>query len=432
MSTLHGAGAYGHAAPARWRRALAPALLIAAIAAPVVWAWPHGVGGWRAAGIASAWVGSGALVASLALMVREPRWAALFGGLEHLYRWHHRSGLLGYLALLLHPLALAWEGRGESARVAWQVLAPWPNDAAVQVGWLALMALMAGMATTFAVRLRYRAWRGWHFLLGAGVALALLHVALLLGNDAVLLVLAAASAAALAWRIARSDLGLAAMPYLVAQVRHLTPQMIETKLEPLAGAMLLHPGQFVLAAFGEGPHYAGCAEFHPFTVSAIEAGGPIALAIKALGPCTQLLQRLQPDTLVRLQGPFGDFLADTARSPQLWIAGGVGITPFIARLRQGPLAQPTHLVYALRRREDAAFVDELEIQARSDPRLTLALQLDAAPVPDIARWLEPLADLREREVQLCGPPPLVARLKAELARRGVGAARVHSESFDFR
>lgn len=421
-----------NAALPRWRQALAPALLLAATGGPVAWAWPHGVDGWRGVGIVSAWVGSGALVASLALMVREPRWAAALGGLEHLYRWHHRSGVLGYLALLLHPLALAWGGRRESARVAWQVLAPWPNDAAVQVGWLALLALMAGMATTFAWRLRYRAWRGWHFVLGAGVVLALLHVALLLGNEPVLLVLAAAGSAALAWRIVRGDLGVAARPYRVAHVRQLTPQMIETTLEPLADAMPLHPGQFVLAAFGEGPHYAGCAEFHPFTVSSITARAGLALAIKALGPCTQHLQRLQPDTLVRLQGPFGDFLAETALAPQLWIAGGVGITPFIARLRQGPLAQPTHLVYAVRRREDAAFVDELEIHARRDPRLALHLQVDAAPQPDVASWLEPLADLREREVQLCGPPPLVQRVKAELARRGVALARIHSESFDFR
>lgn len=416
----------------RWRRGLAPGLLLVAIAGPVAWAWPHGVGSWRGVGIVSAWVGSGALVASLALMVREPRWAAALGGLEHLYRWHHRSGVLGYLALLLHPLALAWEGRGESARVAWQVLTPWPNDPAVQLGWLALLALVAGMTTTFAMRLRYRAWRRWHLGLGAGVVLALLHMALLLGNDAVLLVLAATSAAALAWRIVRSDLGVAASPYRAAQVRRVTPQMIETTLEPLAGVMPLHPGQFVLAAFGDGPHYAGCAEFHPFTVSAIEPGGRIALAIKALGPCTQHLQRLQPDTLVRLQGPFGDFLADTAQARQLWIAGGVGITPFIARLRQGLLAQPTHLVYAVRRREDAAFVDELEIHARSDPHFTLGLQIDTAPVATIAAWLEPVAGLHEREVQLCGPPPLIERLKAELARRGVSAARIHSESFDFR
>jgi predicted ferric reductase len=414
------------------RRALAPALLLAATVLPTAWAWPHDVAPWRAAGIVSAWVGCGAVVASLALMVREPRWAAAFGGLEHLYRWHHRSGVFGYLALLLHPLALAWQGRSESAMVAWQVLAPWPNDAAVQVGWLALLLLVAGMASTFAMRLRYRAWRGWHVALGAAVVLALLHVALLLGNDTVLLVLAATAAAALAWRIVRSDLGLATRPYRVAQVQHLTPQMIETTLEPLAGAMALHPGQFVLAAFGDGPHYAGCAEFHPFTVSAIVPNGRLALAIKALGPCTQQLQRLRSDTLVRLQGPFGDFLADTARSPQLWIAGGVGITPFIARLRQGPLPQPTLLVYALRRREDAAFVDELEIHARNDPHFTLRLHIDAAPVPDVAAWLEPLADLRERDVQLCGPPPLVARVKAELARRGVSAARIHGESFDFR
>lgn len=414
------------------RRAIAPGLVLAFSLAPVAWAWPQGLDAWRALGIISAWAGCGALVASLALMVREPHWSAALGGLERMYRWHHRSGALGYVALLLHPLSLALDGAGESPAVAWQMLSPWAQGAPVVVGWLALLALMAGLASTFAARLPYRRWRGWHHVLGAGVVLGLLHVALLLGNDVAWLALTGATALALGWRWLRSDIGIAARPYRVAQVARLTPQMVEASLEPLGAALAVRPGQFVLAAFGEGPHYAGCAEFHPFTVSAIAPSGELALAIKALGPCTQHLQHLEHDTLVRLQGPFGDFLADSAHAPQLWIAGGVGITPFIARLRQGPVPQPVHLIYLVRRREDAAFVDELEVHARTDPGFTMTLHVDSGPAPDTDALLAAVDTLAQREVQLCGPPPLVAALKAALARRGVAAAAIHSESFDFR
>lgn len=414
------------------RRATAPALVLVGSLVPVAWAWPHELDAWRAVGIVSAWAGCGALVASLALMVREPHWSAALGGLERMYRWHHRCGALGYVALLLHPLALALDGAGESPAVAWQTLSPFSQDVPVVVGWLALLALMAGLASTFATRLPYRRWRGWHHVLGVGVVLGLLHVALLLGNDATWLALAGVTALALGWRWLRSDLGLVARPYRVAQVARLTPQMVEATLAPLGAALQVQPGQFVLAAFGEGPHYAGCAEFHPFTVSAILPSGELALAIKALGPCTQHLQRLQPDTLVRLQGPFGDFLAHSARAPQLWIAGGVGITPFIARLRQGPVPQPVHLIYLVRRRADAAFVDELEVHARDDPGFTMTLQVDSGPAPDADALLAEVDALPQRDVQLCGPPPLVTALKAALTRRGVAATAIHSESFDFR
>jgi hypothetical protein len=69
----------------------------------------HGLGlargpfAWRSASILSAWAGCGALLASLVLMVRDPRFAAALGGLDSLYRWHHRSGTVGYCLLLIHP-----------------------------------------------------------------------------------------------------------------------------------------------------------------------------------------------------------------------------------------------------------------------------------------------------------------------------------------
>ena len=75
-------------------------------AAIVLWAWPESLPLWRSAAIVSAWAGSGLLAASLLLMVREPHLAHLLGGLENMYRWHHRSGILAYVLLLCHPLAL--------------------------------------------------------------------------------------------------------------------------------------------------------------------------------------------------------------------------------------------------------------------------------------------------------------------------------------
>ena len=412
-------------------RLAAPALLLALAAGCVAWAWPAGLDGWRALAIVSAWAGSGLLAGSLLLMVREPRLAALFGGLDAQYRWHHRGGVLAYALLLIHPLALAGAGWQESPAVAWLALAPWAHHWPVWLGWAGLVLLMIGLAATFSAHLPYRRWRALHYLAGAGVLAGLGHVVALLAQLGPLWLLLPASVLAIAWRLLGADLGLAARPYRVRSVTHPAARMVEAVLEPCGPRMAVAPGQFVFAAFGDGAHFHGCREFHPFTVSGVGDDGTLAVGIKALGPCSTHVQALEPGVTVRLEGPFGRFLADRAESPQLWLAGGVGITPFIAALRGGPLAQPTVLIYLFRGVQDAVYLEELQTLAAADPQLTLLAEA-ADGSPPLADLLGRVPQLAGRAVQLCGPAPLIDAARSELAARGVPPGAIHFELFDFR
>ncbi len=412
---------------------LAPPLLALALAGTLVaWALPAHLPGWRTIGIVSAWAGTGLLVASLMLMVREPRLARWLGGLEAMYRWHHRCGVGGYVLLLLHPLALAQDAWQEQPARAWQMLSPWAQEWPVRLGWVALLALMFGLAVTFAPRVGYRRWRGVHVLLGPAVLLALVHVLVLLGHEWLPWAAIAAAVAGFGWRVLVSDFGLRALPYRITAVGHPAAAMVETTLQPLAGAMNVTPGQFVLARFLDSARYHACGEYHPFTVSGIGADGSLRLTIKALGQCSSQIQSIAPDSLVRLQGPFGSFLDGPAARPRLWVAGGIGITPFIAALRQGPCAQPTTLVYLFRRAADAAFADELRGMAAADPALKLVAEATGDRPPDLEALLSPLAGVAGREVHVCGPPALVHALLPLLHRQGVRDEAIHHESFDFR
>ena len=103
--------------------------------AGMAWAWPGPERlAQRIASILSAWAGCGALLASLVLMVRDPRLAAALGGLDSLYRWHHRSGTVGYCLLLIHPLASlpmastnrrGWPGRRSPPAQDWPEWLGW-------------------------------------------------------------------------------------------------------------------------------------------------------------------------------------------------------------------------------------------------------------------------------------------------------------------
>jgi predicted ferric reductase len=156
-----------------------PALTTVLVTGLVVWAMPEGLPMWRSLGIVLGWAGTGLLLASLVLVLSETALARALGGLERMYRWHHRVGLAAYLVLLAHPLALAADAWRESPRLAWQMLCPLDQSWPVWLGWASLLTLMAGVATSVFERLGYRTWRLLHLLLGIGVLLGLAHLAML-------------------------------------------------------------------------------------------------------------------------------------------------------------------------------------------------------------------------------------------------------------
>lgn len=411
------------------RRLAIPVLTLALTAGLVFWAFPDGLSPARTLGVVLGWAGCGLMLASLLLMLREPRLTAWLGGLEWMYQWHHWCGMAAYVLLLAHPLALAGDNLATAPALAWATISPFNEGWPVWSGWLALMALMLGLAATFARRLSYRARRGLHAALGVGVLLGLMHL-VLLGIDEPVAPILAVAAALLAWRGIRHDWGVGARPYVVGSVQAMGTDIVEIALTPLADPIDVTPGQFVLVAFSGGPGFRGCGEFHPFTVSAIDGSQVIRVAVKALGDCTRHIQSVRPGVAARVQGAYGSFLAGPLSAPQFWVAGGIGITPFLALLRAGPRMVPTTLCYLYRPEADAPFVQELTELAQADPKLSLHVIATGNQPPELTSWLPAAERLAGRECYLCGPPAMIANLRRVLRRGGVAPREIHFESFE--
>src|SRR5690606_18917013 len=75
---------------------------------------------------------------------------------------------------------------------------------------------------------------------------------------------------------------------------------------------------------------------HPFTIACADRGDRwVTFEMKALGDYTRgLAQRLQARAPVTVEGPYGRFslAPDHSGRPQIWVAGGIGVTPFLAWL----------------------------------------------------------------------------------------------------
>jgi len=381
---------------------------------------------------ALAWLGGGLICASLLLMVREPGFASWFGGLERMYRWHHALGTIGYALALAHPLALAAPFLASDSVTAWQRLASASQGTAGILGWAGTIGLMIGLGATFAMRLPYALWRRLHATLGVAVLLVLGHVYAAAGAHAALWLLIPPAAVGLGWRVLRADLGRSARPYEVEAVSKPADRITEVTLRPLAAPLRVLPGQFVLLAFFEGPHFRGCGEYHPFSVSGIGPHGQLTLTIKALGDCTRNIQSLQPGVAARAQGPFGAFMQNRPARPELWIAGGIGIAAFMAIVRADALKGPTEFIYLYRDDLDAAYVDELQAYCATHPQLTLSAHASGDDTTMLERLLARVELVGAPEVYVCGPPGMIEIARTVLVRRAVSADQIHSEKFDFR
>jgi ferredoxin-NADP reductase len=156
----------------------------------------------------------------------------------------------------------------------------------------------------------------------------------------------------------------------------------------------------------------------------------VATRMRDASAFKQALKHLPMGSRLKLRGPRGAMtLHHDASRPALFIAGGIGITPFMSMLRQAAHepARPLHLLYSNRRPQDAAFLGEL--QAMRHLKLT-ARMTDAEGFVDEAAVRRFAGDAAPAPVYyLAGPPAMVNAMKGILRTAGVADADVRSEQF---
>ena len=151
------------------------------------------------------------------------------------------------------------------------------------------------------------------------------------------------------------------------------------------------------------------------------------------------LKEAAPGFTVKIDGPAGVMvLHEDAARPAVFLAGGIGITPFLAMARDAAHRRLPHkvvLFYANRRQQDAAFLDELRRLENPNYRLVAAL---SEPPPGWAGETGFIRrDLLERHLPkplepvyyFAGPPAMAMSMQSMLAELGVAEADMRSEEF---
>lgn len=424
----------------------------------LVWALATVPPVWAFAGIQSAdFAGPGAVlnllgrmtgIAGLSMLLlaailscRVPGVDQPFGGLTKLWKTHHRLGAVSFLVLLAHPALLALAAAGNSLPAAAQLLVPAQPDVSTWLGWLALLAMMIFLAPSFAFfgEPNYQRWRWLHRLAALAVIAALVHAFLLArtippaASAIIWLLLSAGAIASVAYRLVFSR-RVGRLPYAVESIAAPAGNVVELTLRPLGRHLVYVAGQFVYLTPCDESLAAGYREEHPYTLTSAPGEPALRVAIKDLGDATHAMQSITPASEVRIEGPYGAFFPrNESAEPELWIAGGIGLAPFLGRLRDLAARNQkidAHLVYCVQDESRSHFKSDLEQLVSRIPGAVLTMHYFYRQGPLDARFLlQHCRDFVRRHAYVCGPEPLLERAQAILAGAGVARRRIVTEEF---
>ena len=396
-------------------------------------------------------LGMGVMSLAMLLAVRPVRLEPWLGGLDKMYRLHKWLGIAGLVLSVGHwllseaPKWLVRAGllerpqRGPGPQL--DGLEAWLHGLrkpAEGLGEWAFYAAVLLMVLALVRRFPYQRFFQTHRLIAVAYLVLVFHAVVLMRFDywgtplgwLMGALMAGGSVAAVWVLLRRVGTQRQVAGEVQSVVRHDRLQVVEVTIA-LKGRWAGHDaGQFAFVTLhaDEGPH--------PYTItSAWQDDCQITFIIKALGDYTATLaERVQVGDVVRIEGPYGRFNFEGRQRRQIWVGAGIGITPFIARMK------------ALAQQADGREIDLFHTTAVYDPHAIGLLERDAREAGvglhvlwderdgllNAQRIAQAVPQWRDADVWFCGPAGFGQALEQGLQALGLPAERLHRELFQMR
>lgn len=362
-----------------------------------------------------------------------------FSGLDKVYQNHHTIGAVSFSLLLFHPLFLVFKYTQFSLRDAALFFLP-SADWARNYGIVSLFFMIALMAATFYIQLKYQTWKSFHRYMVIVFMFAVLHTVNAtsdISRDDILryyiLGLAFLGLAAGIWRAFLHKYHNRNFEYEVKKVTVAGEGITEIEMAPKSDAMNFEAGQFIFISFKSEKI---SPEVHPFSIASAPGGENLKISVKGFGDYTNEIKNLKAGDKVSIEGPYGGFSYKKAPSKnQIWIAGGIGITPFLSMagdLKAGD-GYKVDLYYAVNKPEEAIYLNDLSgISSININFKVIAWYskqqdfLNSKIVSEISKGVQ------DKDIFLCGPPVFTKSLNEQFGKMGIKEERIHWENFNFK
>lgn len=359
-----------------------------------------------------------------------------FKGLDKVYLNHSKVGTIAFSLILFHPLFLVFKYITFSLWDAALFFIPGIN-LPITWGILSLGLMIFLISLTFYIKLKYHIWKFSHKFMTVAFFLAILHVMFIPSdisrNGFLKFYILSLSFIALVVSVRQAffnRIAVKKLKYKIKNITKLNENSVEVEMEPLSKKLDFHSGQFAFFSFLS---LSVSSESHPFSISSSPASNNLRITVKNLGDFTSNLKDLKVGDGVLIEGPYGGFSYQKSKNKnQIWIAGGVGITPFLSMVQDIPDGYNIDLYYSVRDKSDAVHVKELEGIANTKPNFRFKPWFSSLNGYINADLISKFSNgSTEKEIFLCGPASFMDNLKNQLVSLGVDIKRIHYENFSF-
>lgn len=234
--------------------------------------------------------------------------------------------------------------------------------------------------------------------------------------------------------------------YRVVASERLTPSTIRVTLE--IGAknkrpFIFSPGQYAAISFLRNgrPSVARCFSI----VSSPTDPNRLQFSMRTRGRFTSALAKVNIGDIVQVRGPYGGFVYDPERhGDSIFIAGGIGITPFMSMVRYATdigSRRKISLIYGVQSQDDIPFHTELDTLMVQNPNIDVTYAVSKGAVDAItagqvvngrvgADLLRSKLEGSIKTVFICGPPPFMNGMVKSLTALGVPRHLIITEAFN--
>jgi len=392
---------------------------------------------------------------------RIPIIDALFHGLDKAYVVHKWMGIITIGVVIIHLIThsgahMAGAGRGPRGGPGGGPFGGGPGGGpggggpgaspAALLGVLALIGFVILVVLALKSHNSHEVWKRTHMLMALPYCVGLVHYYLASQYDpwglnpysVWLMIVNLVGVVALIYSVLLYERLAFRHKYAITSLRTVGQGNLEITASPATKELSWKPGQFTFIKF---PGLTGFTS-HPFTIANAPGAGTIQFAIRGLGDHTTKLpeQLAVGDRLVatKAHGRFnytsgrqiGVVSPDTGNKiHQVWIAGGIGITPFRSFIQAGiPSSHVIDFFYTFHG-DQAAYLDELaEISDNLRIHLIDTSTHAKLSVQAIITQVEPAGPT---DIYYCGPAGLKTVLRQGFAQLWPHPYRFHAEEFKF-
>ncbi len=364
-----------------------------------------------------------------------------FKDLPWITRLHVQLGIWGTLLIFVHPLLIMYAYGEDLLYTFVPNLSP-EFEKYATLGRFAIIALLMVWVTSAIIKgkIAYRPWKYIHYLVYLALPLSLLHARMIGSSfdDPIVQVY---------WYIfvlvflifivlrLRFVFGYGKVTYEVISQKELAEDIYLIKLKTTEKSIHINMGQYVYLQ----PNLL--SEDHPFTVLRFDAeNDEFEVAYKVFGKFTKKLPEITAGNSMLVDGAYGIFTEELNKNPELpsvFIAGGIGITPFVSHVLDSASDADQVLFYANRTKDSGVFRSELKKKLGDKYIDVLSRDKSKASASDERGYISEVlinkyVDKPERyNYFICGPQGMMDASKTAIESLGVPKEQIHAEEFGF-